>query len=99
MTYDRDNLCAAVFSFHFSSLGFPMSTSQQRFITADDTHLSILFLEAADLDLQLYELNKLRYRVRQAQKSAGKSLSPNRRKKKRIATRPLRTRESPLGTR
>jgi hypothetical protein len=45
-----------------------MSTSQQWFMTADEARLSMLFREAADLDLQLYELNKLRYRVRQAQR-------------------------------
>jgi hypothetical protein len=50
-----------------------MSISQQRFIAADETRLSILFRDAANLDLQLYELNKLRYRVRQAQPSARKS--------------------------
>jgi hypothetical protein len=99
MTYDQDNLCAVVFSFHFSSLGFSMSTSQPQFITADDTRLSILFREAADLDLQLYELNKLRYRVRQAQKLAWKSRPPNRPEKWGIAIRNLKTRECPLGTR
>ena len=47
-----------------------MSPSQQSFITADETRLSILFRDAANLDLQLYELNKLRYLVRQAQRLA-----------------------------
>jgi len=47
-----------------------MSPSQQWFITADEARLSILFRDAANLDLQLYELNKLRYQVRQAQRLA-----------------------------
>jgi len=47
-----------------------MSGSEQRLITADVTRLSILLRDAADLDRQLYELNKLRDRVRQAQRSA-----------------------------
>jgi hypothetical protein len=45
-----------------------MSTSKQWFTTADEALLSRLFREKADLCLQLYELNKLRYRVRQAQR-------------------------------
>jgi len=44
-----------------------MSTSKQWFMTADETRLSILSRDAADLDLQSYELNKLRHWVRQAQ--------------------------------
>ncbi len=47
-----------------------MSTSKQWSMTADETRLSILLREAAELDLQLYELTKLRYRVRQAQRKA-----------------------------
>jgi hypothetical protein len=47
-----------------------MSPSQQRFMTAAETRLSILFRDAADLHLQLYELKKLRYRVRQAERLA-----------------------------
>ena len=47
-----------------------MSTSKQWSMTADETRLSILLRDAADLDLQSYELNKLRYRVRQAQRKA-----------------------------
>jgi hypothetical protein len=43
-----------------------MSTSQQR-PTVDGDLLSILLRKAADLDLQIYELNKLRYRLRQVQ--------------------------------
>ena len=50
-----------------------MSISQRLFIAADERRLSVLFREAADLDLQLYELNKLRYQVRQAELSARKS--------------------------
>jgi hypothetical protein len=45
-----------------------MSTSKQWFMTADETRLSIRLREAADLDLQFYESNKLRYRVRQTQR-------------------------------
>jgi hypothetical protein len=45
---------------------FSMSTSQQR-PTVDGDLLSILLRKAADLDLQIYELNKLRYRLRQVQ--------------------------------
>jgi hypothetical protein len=40
--------------------------TQQR-LTTGEARLLILFRDATDLDLQLYELNKLRYRVRQAQ--------------------------------
>jgi hypothetical protein len=39
-----------------------MSTSKQWFMTAAETHLSIVLREAADRDLQLYEASKLRYR-------------------------------------
>jgi hypothetical protein len=38
--------------------------------TAVDQYLSILFLETANLRRQLYELNKLRYRVRRAELAA-----------------------------
>jgi hypothetical protein len=48
------------------------TTSQLRVISADETRLSILFRKAADLDRQFYELNKLRFQVRQAQRSARK---------------------------
>jgi len=47
-----------------------MSTFQRQFIPATETRLSILFRDTANLDLQLYELHKLRYRVRQAEMSA-----------------------------
>src|SRR5258707_14276237 len=47
-----------------------MSARQKRPKTAVDQCLSILFLETANFRLQLYELNKLRYRVRQAELSA-----------------------------
>src|SRR5712671_1897017 len=47
-----------------------MSARQKRPKTAVDQYLSILFLETANLRRQLYELNKLRYRVRQAELSA-----------------------------
>jgi hypothetical protein len=66
-----------------------MSTSAQR-LTTGETRLLILFRNATDLDLQLYELNKLRYQVRQAQmrclakqdqRSAGKLLRATHRRK------------------
>ena len=47
-----------------------MSARQKRPKTAVDQCLSILFLETANFRIQLYELNKLRYRVRQAELSA-----------------------------
>ena len=50
-----------------------MSTCQKRSNAALETCLLILFRNARDLELQLYELNKLRYRVRQAELSARKS--------------------------
>ena len=50
-------------------VGF-MSARQKRPKTAVDQYLSILFLETANFRRQLYELNKLRYRVRQAELSA-----------------------------
>ena len=56
-----------------SELGLSMSTSQKRSTTALETRLLILFRNARDLELQLYELNKLRYQVRQAELSVRKS--------------------------
>jgi hypothetical protein len=50
---------------HFCQPGFQMGTQQR--LTTGEARLLILFRDATDLDLQLYELNKLRYRVRQAQ--------------------------------
>ena len=47
-----------------------MSARQKRPKTAVDQYLSILFLETSNLRRQLYELKKLRYRVRQAELSA-----------------------------
>jgi hypothetical protein len=47
-----------------------MSARQKRPKTAVDQCLSILFLATANIRRQLYELNKLRYRVRQAELSA-----------------------------
>jgi len=47
-----------------------MSARQKRPKTAVDQYLSILFLETANLRRQLFELNKLRYRVRRAELSA-----------------------------
>jgi hypothetical protein len=48
-----------------------MSTIQKRSTIAFETRLSILFRDAGDLERQLYELNKLRWQVRQAELSAG----------------------------
>jgi ethanolamine utilization cobalamin adenosyltransferase len=47
-----------------------MRARQKRPKTAVDQYLSILILETANFRRQLYELNKLRYRVRQAELSA-----------------------------
>ena len=44
-----------------------MSARQKRPKTAVDQCLSILFRNTRDLELQLFELNKLRYQVRQAE--------------------------------
>jgi hypothetical protein len=44
-----------------------MSILQKRSTTAFETRLSILFRDAANFRLQLYELNKLRDQVRQAE--------------------------------
>jgi hypothetical protein len=50
-----------------------MSASKQRFVVADGmTRLSKLSRNVADLDRQISELYKLRYQVRQAQRSAWK---------------------------
>jgi hypothetical protein len=49
-----------------------MSARQKRPMTAVDQRLSILIHETANFQLQLYELKKLRYRVRQAELSARK---------------------------
>jgi hypothetical protein len=46
---------------------FFMSARQKRPKTAVDQRLSILFRNTRDLELQLFELNKLRYQVRQAE--------------------------------
>src|SRR5712672_1429818 len=47
-----------------------MNARQKRPKTAFDQYLSILFLETANFRRQLYELNKLRYQVRQAELAA-----------------------------
>jgi hypothetical protein len=47
-----------------------MNARQKRPKTAVDQCLSILFRNTRDLELQLFELNKLRYQVRQAELSA-----------------------------
>jgi hypothetical protein len=51
-----------------------MNTLQKRSTTTLETRLSILFRDRANLRLQLYELSKLRYRVRQAELSARQSI-------------------------
>jgi hypothetical protein len=55
-----------------------MSASKLRLISADETRLSILLRKAADLDLQFYELNKLRHQIGQAQQSVRKLLRASR---------------------
>jgi hypothetical protein len=50
-----------------------MSSYQQRLITAYEVRLSVLLRNAANLNLQFYELNKLRSRVKQAELIARKS--------------------------
>src|SRR5712664_2509389 len=50
--------------------GGSMITVQKRCTTVVDPRLSVLFHETANFRLQLYELSKLRYRVRQAELSA-----------------------------
>jgi hypothetical protein len=48
-------------------------------MTADpETRLSILFRDAADIHLQLSELNRLREQVRQAQRLLARSRRPRR---------------------
>jgi hypothetical protein len=49
-----------------------MRISQRR-LMADEDLLSNLLHKAADLNLQIYELNKLRYRFRQAEQLASQS--------------------------
>jgi hypothetical protein len=53
-----------------SELGLSMSIHQKRSNAVLETCLSILFRNHGDLERQLYELNKLRYQVRQAELSA-----------------------------
>jgi hypothetical protein len=50
-----------------------MSTLQKRSRADLETCLSILFRNTRDLELQLFELNKLRCQVRQAELSARES--------------------------
>jgi len=59
-----------------------MSTFQQRFGAA--ARLAALFRDAANLNLQLSELNKLRDRVRQAQRLARKSGGTNHQRRTRV---------------
>ena len=56
-----------------SELWFSMSTRQKRSNAALETCLLILSRNARDLELQLYELKKLRYQVKQAELSVRKS--------------------------
>jgi hypothetical protein len=55
-----------------NELGVSMSTLQERSAVLQ-TRLSMLFRNANDLELKLYELNKLRYQAGQAQLSVRKS--------------------------
>jgi len=59
-----------------------MSSIQQRRSTATDTRLAVVINAAANLNVQLLELNRLRDLVRNAQLSARKS--PLLHKRKRI---------------
>jgi hypothetical protein len=52
---------------------FQMSSHLQRSLTANETRLSVLLRNAANLNLQLHELNELRYRVKQAELIAQES--------------------------
>jgi hypothetical protein len=56
--------------FSIVSWGFPMSTLQKHSTTALGTRLLVI---VRNLELQLYELNKLRHQVRQAELSVRKS--------------------------
>ena len=60
-----------------------MSTLPTRSNAALETCLLILLRTTSDLELQLSELNKLRYRVRQAELSGPKVAAHRRRKKSR----------------
>jgi len=62
-----------------------MSSIQQRRSTATDTRLAVVINAAANLNVQLLELNRLRDLVRNAQLSARKSPQLHR-KRKRIPT-------------
>ncbi|HYS85145.1 MAG TPA: hypothetical protein VEN78_09100 [Bradyrhizobium sp.] len=70
------------FSVHLILLGVQMSSIQQRRSTATDTRLAVVINAAANLNVQLLELNRLRDLVRNAQLSARKS--PQLHKRKRI---------------
>jgi hypothetical protein len=59
-----------------------MSSIQQRRSTATDTRLAVVINAAANLNVQLLELNRLRDLVRNAQLPARKS--PQLHKRKRI---------------
>jgi len=61
-----------------------MRTCQKRSTTAIETHLSILVRDAANLDLQLHELNELRDRVRQAELSVRQSRRADNGRRKRV---------------
>src|SRR6266481_1425894 len=76
-----------------------MSARQKRPKTAVDQYLSILFLETANLRRQLYELNKLRYRVRQAELSArNRAQAHSRARGRNPHPRPPYTRQGPSPT-
>ena len=62
-----------------------MSSYQQRIITAYETRLSVLLRNAENLNLQFYGLNKLRYRVKQAELMAQKSQRSSYLRKRRPA--------------
>jgi hypothetical protein len=56
-----------VFSFHFRWLGVQMSSRQQRLIIVNNTRLAVVINVAANLKTQLFELNRLREQVRNAE--------------------------------
>jgi hypothetical protein len=62
-----------------------MSARQKRSKAALETCLLILFRNARDLELQLYELDKLRYQVKQAELSVGQSRRTHNEVRERLA--------------
>jgi hypothetical protein len=69
-----------------------MSPYQQRITTLADTRIAAIADAVANLKTQLSELNRLRYRIRKAELSAGKSRPFDRRKRTRIRRLELRRR-------